>query len=387
MKKTSTIISVVVSAIVAVPVVFFYLLLAALTGLKSAWVVIVTGVLFIGLVGSVTFSISNKHFYKLPVFLLLALTVISFFTPICENYYKNIYIPSIRVTQNTFYWRKYLPFTDSPYLYRLSETSTLKFSSTDELPRLDGATALYPVYSSFAENVYPSEIEPKKYIEFSTTIGAYNKLIEGRSDIIFTAGASQEQLEMAQENGVELNFTPIGYEAFVFIVNKKNPVESIKMQEVRDIYSGKITNWKELGGKNREIRPFQRDKNSGSQTAFLKIFGDTENLLPAETHEVFDMEGLINVVSDYENHGNALGYSFRYYVETNQNSQKIKMLKLNGIEPTVENIKNRSYPITDNFYAVTVKGRESENTKKLIDWILSPQGQEIIEQVGYVPLY
>ena len=62
------------------------------------------------------------------------------------------------------------------------------------------------------------------------------------------------------------------------------------------------------------------------------------------------------------------------------------MLSLNGIEPTAENIKNKTYPVTDNFYAITVKGKESENAKRFIEWILSAQGQQIIADVGYVPL-
>lgn len=158
------------------------------------------------------------------------------------------------------------------------------------------------------------------------------------------------------------------------------------MAQIKDIYTGKITNWKDVGGKNQAIRPFQRDTNSGSQTAFLAVMGKDADLLPPETHQVSGMDGLIDVVSDYQNHSNAIGYSFRYYVESMDKNINIKILKLNGIEPNRENIRNRTYPITDNFYAITLKGKESANTKKFINWILSEQGQAIIEKVGYVPL-
>lgn len=114
--------------------------------------------------------------------------------------------------------------------------------------------------------------------------------------------------------------------------------------------------------------------------------GKKIDLLPPETHKVSGMDGLIDVVSDYQNHDNAIGYSFRYYVEKMKNNKNIKMLKLNGIAPTLENIRNKTYPIADNFYAITIKGRESEETKKFINWILSEQGQELIEKVGYVAL-
>ena len=191
---------------------------------------------------------------------------------------------------------------------------------------------------------------------------------------------------MAQEARVEFNMYPIGYEAFVFIVNQKNPIDSLDLQQIKDIYTGKITNWKELGGKDQDIRPFQRDTNSGSQTAFIKVMGKDVELLPPETHQVSGMDGLVDVVSDYQNHSNAIGYSFRYYIESMKRNQNIKILKLNGIEATRENIRNKKYPITDNFYAITIKGRETENTRKLINWIISAQGQELIEKVGYVPL-
>ena len=98
------------------------------------------------------------------------------------------------------------------------------------------------------------------------------------------------------------------------------------------------------------------------------------------------MDGIIDVVSDYENHANAIGYTFRYFLENMNKNPNVKMLKVNGIAPSVENIRKKTYPLIDNFYAITIKGRESENTKKLIAWICSKQGQELIEKVGYVSL-
>ena len=98
------------------------------------------------------------------------------------------------------------------------------------------------------------------------------------------------------------------------------------------------------------------------------------------------MGGLIKQVADYQNHRNALGYSFRYYVQTMLSNTDVKLLKINGIEPSRENIINHTYPLADTFFAVTRKGHETENTKRLIEWILSDQGQRIIEKTGYVRL-
>lgn len=386
MKKTSTIIATLLSLIILFfPVVFFWVV-AAFSDLKLNFIVPIIGIILVILTGLITFSISNKIFYKKSIILLSALVVLLIALIESENIYKHKYIPSITVGQQSTFYRHYMPFTNSTKLARLDCEATLHFSKEDELPVVDGATALFPVYCSFVEAIYPSDCKIEEYIGFNTTTGAYKRLIAGTNDIIFVAQPSKEQIESAQKAGIEFNLYPIGYEAFVFLVNKKNPVSNLSLKQIKDIYTGKITNWKELGGKNQLIRPFQRDTNSGSQTAFLAVMGKDTELIPPETHQVSGMDGLIDVVSDYQNHSNAIGYSFRYYVETMNKSVNIKILNLNGVEPTRENIRTKTYPITDNFYAITVREKESENTKKFIDWILSEQGQKIIEKVGYVSL-
>jgi phosphate transport system substrate-binding protein len=291
------------------------------------------------------------------------------------------------VEQKEIYSGHYIPFKHSKNLAHLDSESTLKFTNDDNIPVMDGATALFPIYCSFAEAVYPADCKINDFVHFEKTTGAYKRLISGEDDIIFVAEPSKEQLETAKEKGVEFNMYPIGYEAFVFIVNAKNPGDSLTLQQIKDIYSGKIKNWKKVGGKWQTIKPFQRAKNSGSQTAFVKIMGKDFDLIPPKTHKIMTlMDGMVNVVSDYENHNNAIGYTFRYFLESMNKSVDVKMLKINGVEPSVENIKNKTYPLTDNFYAITIKGKESENTKKLIEWILSDEGQKLVEKVGYVPL-
>ncbi len=386
MKKTSTIIAVIVSILVLIVPVFLIWLITAFTGLNLHFIVPIIGILLVVLTGFITFSSSNKIFYKKTIILLSVAVLILIGIIEGENYYKHKYIPSITVGQKTLFSYQYIPFKKSENLAHLDSESYLNFSKGDKLPVVDGATALFPVYCSFVEAVYPADCDIEEVVKFNKTADAYKALIEGKDDIIFVAQPSKQQLAAAKEAGVEFNMYPIGYEAFVFIVNRKNPIDNLTIQQIKDIYTGKITNWKNLGGKDQAIRPFQRDTNSGSQTAFIAVMGKDAELLTPETHQVSGMDGLIDVVSDYQNHSNAIGYSFRFYVENMKTDINIKILKLNGIEATKENIRNKSYPITDNFYAITVKGRESENTKRFIEWILSEQGQELIEKVGYVSL-
>ena len=98
------------------------------------------------------------------------------------------------------------------------------------------------------------------------------------------------------------------------------------------------------------------------------------------------MSGIIEKVSNYKSKSNSIGFSFRYYVEGIINNPDIKMLSVDGVAPTAENIKNGSYPIVTPIYAVTYEENTNENVDKLLDWILSEEGQYIIEKTGYVGL-
>lgn len=250
---------------------------------------------------------------------------------------------------------------------------------------LDGATALYPVYAAFANETFPeSALEGDKYLACSTTTGAYERLIKGEVDMIFVASASKAQAEAAKGMGVEMTFTPIGREAFVFFVNSKNPLENITVEEIQGIYSGKITEWSALGVNGLgNIRPFQRDEGSGSQTALQGLMGDIPLIEPIMDDRIDGMGGIINRTADYKNYKNAIGYSFRFYSTEMVGNDQIKLLSINGAAPTRENIINNRYPIAGDFYAVTTQNSDPRSAE-FIEWILSDEGQEIVEKTGYV---
>lgn len=299
--------------------------------------------------------------------------------------YDNFYKTSITVKQDSFFLEDYL--CNQEKIEKLDKESKIDFNMAEKLPVVDGATALIPVYCAFAKNGYPDDVDLNVKVFCSKTNEAYERLLNNYVDIIFVAEPSEEQKKMAEEKNVTFKMYPIGYEAFVFIVNKKNKISDISIDQVKNIYTGKITNWKQLGGKNQEIIPYQRKENSGSQSAFYRFMGkDAEIIAPLTHQEATLMFSLVDVVNDYENHDGAIGYSFRYYIETMQNAKYVKMLSLNGIAPTVENIRNHTYPVSNNFYAITIAERETENDRRLINWVQSEAGQELVEKVGYVRL-
>lgn len=268
---------------------------------------------------------------------------------------------------------KYLPFDENSGIVKIDSAAKL----SGELPVIDGAAALYPVFSGFVNAVYPSDsvsfdgrdFAPDSALQFHNTRGAYSAIVDSTADVVFCAAPSKEQLEYAEQNGVELELVPIGREAFVFIVNRNNPVSDLTVEQVKGIYSGEIKKWSEVGGENCYIDALQRNEGSGSQTRMLSF-----------------MDGVPMKRSLTGIFGSAIGFSFRYYVEGIVENSDVKMLSLNGVYPSPENVANESYPLVSSFYAVYRKDDTNPNIPVLIDWILSDEGQRIVEKSGYAPL-
>ena len=294
------------------------------------------------------------------------------------------------VLNQNFDTKKYLPFHEESKIARLKEKSALKLKKN--LPIVDGAAALFPVYSAVVNAVYPENIklldeeDENCVFVYNNTVDGYYELIDKRTDLFFGVYPSKGQLDWARDYGEKLNLTPIGKDGFIFFVHKDNPVSSLTKDQIQKIYSGKITNWKEVGGRNEKIVAYQRNEDSGSQTQFLRFMEEEDIMIPP-TDKVEDlMSGMIEEVADYENRTNSIGFSFRYYTEKMIANPNIKMLSVNGVKPSKETIRNGTYPLNVYIYAVTLKSNKKKNVKKLVDWMLSEQGQYIIDKTGYVPI-
>ena len=131
-----------------------------------------------------------------------------------------------------------------------------------------------------------------------------------------------------------------------------------------------------------EIVAYQRPKNSGSQTALEKLMGDVELMTPPQ-QIVSDGMGDILENIEYRNLPNAIGYSFRFYC-TEMVGSGVKLLSIDGMEPTLENIRSGAYPHVTTLYAVTRKGESNPNVPILLSWLTSEQGQKLVEASGYV---
>lgn len=281
---------------------------------------------------------------------------------------------------------EFLPFDVNSKIVKV-ESEKLDFDGLpkDELPIIDGAAAAFPVYSAFVNAVYPDTTEIYDGVfEYNNTVEGYEKLARRETDVFIGAAPSDDQIAAAEKYGTTFEYNQIGWEAFVFFVNKDNPIESLSVEQIKGIYSGKITNWSEVGGNDEKIVPFQRNEGSGSQSMLIRFMGDTPIMEPDKETKIGGMGDIIEEVADYKNLSTSIGFSFRFYVEGIIKNPDIKMIAVDDVAPTAENIKDGSYPIIAPVYAVTYKDNPNENVYKLIDWMLSEEGQYIIEETGYV---
>lgn len=263
----------------------------------------------------------------------------------------------------------------------LDETPSLRLEPNSLY--IDGATSLCDLYLSYARTVYGGCNFHS--VESSRTAQAYANLIGGGCSLIFAFRPSEAQIAAAAEAGKELEITPIGYDAFVFFVNDGNPVNSLTVRQLRDIYTGKLTNWRDAGGRNAAVVPFQRYAGSGSQSRMERFMAGETLLTPEREHRFRYMRGIVTHVARYKNSRYAIGYSYLYYVNVMMEGGGVKLLGVEGVMPTPEALRDKTYPLAEEICIVTA-GSAKPEVKQFIEWTLSPQGQAMLETIGFVPI-
>lgn len=260
----------------------------------------------------------------------------------------------------------------------------------DNFPIVGGSLALKPYGQALTATILgiprDGAIDPEIW-EGSTT-DKYVEFVNGEIELLLAYEPSEEAIKYAKEKGFEWEITAIGADALVFICSNQNPVESLTMEQIKQIYSGEITNWNEVGGNDAELVAYQRNRDSGSHTLFDKLIPLGDKLIdPPKERKVESMIGLLEAVADYENSENALGYTVYYYL-TNMESDKLassKILAVDGIHPTNENIATGKYTLVNDFYVAIPKNLpEDAPARILYNWIISTQGKQLLENENYV---
>ena len=278
----------------------------------------------------------------------------------------------------------YMYFTQEKV--EVNETNAI--FTLENYPRIDGSTSTLPLAEAFKANFTGTNIDEVE-VNHSRTHNAYVNLINGDTDLILVTYPSEDEQKLAEENGIELEIVPIVKEAFVFLVNNENPVEDLTLEQIQGIYTGEIKNWSEVGGLDSEILAYQRPENSGSQSGMLSLVMQGKEMMEPITENVISgMAEIIDVIADYDNGQNSIGYSYYYYATTMYTSDTIKLLGVNGVKPTYDNIKNGLYNLQTAYYAVIRKDEpQDSDVRKLLNTMISERGQNVAKEAGYVQNY
>lgn len=256
-----------------------------------------------------------------------------------------------------------------------------------DYPRVDGSTATLPLsYRLMEEATGVDEAAAKQAIRHNKTTESFYALVDGRADLLLVYEPSQDAWDYAEEQGVGLEVQAIGYDAPVFLINDGNPVESLTHEEIVGIYTGKITNWSQVGGDDLDIVAYQRVENSGSQVMMrAQVMQGVEMVDAPKEFRTSEMGELVDAIASYKNTANSIGYSVYYYIDNMYMKSGIKLLKVNGVEPTNATIASGEYPYRQPFYAVIrADAAEDSPARQLFNWLKTPEGRQLVEDAGYV---
>ena len=265
------------------------------------------------------------------------------------------------------------------------------FLTPEQFPGVDGSTACIPLIAQMmARTTGVRLIEAESVVAVSTTAYAWEAMgvyDDTSTDMLLVYEAPDYVKEELAAAGADLEQKAVGRDALVFIVNDANPVESLTLAQLREIYAGRVTNWKEVGGADAPIVAFQRGEDSGSQALFEKLLIAGGALMDAPTELApASMGGLVDSIAAYNNSANAIGFSVYYYIDQMYSQPGLRLLRVEGVAPTNETIADQSYPLCNDFYAVIRASAAPDSPERqLYDWLSTDAGVDCIRAAGYVP--
>lgn len=220
----------------------------------------------------------------------------------------------------------------------------------------------------------------------SNTHQSFVNLIDDQVEVIITARSiSRDEKAYAKGKGVTLIEKPIARDALAFMVNLKNPVDNLSIPQIQGIYTGDIVNWSEVCGWDCAIKPYVRDRNSGSQEKFETMVMNGLTIKDFPEMQI----GRTMMTPYYQIEQDTAGIAFTpfYYYKVMVGSGSTKAIGVNGVAMTKENIKNGSYPYTSNVYtAVRSDIDRSSIAYRIFEFLTTEGGQAIVDESGYVPL-
>ncbi len=255
----------------------------------------------------------------------------------------------------------------------------------NNLPQIDGITSTIPLEAGISVKLFGKLQEMVEAgIIHTDSEKAFSNLLAGRCDIIFTNVFTDKQEREAAAKNIALKKETVGHEGIVFAVNIANPVETLTQEQLIGIYSGKIKNWKEVGGNDEEIVAFQNKENDIAQIFMKEFMGEEKLIDPKKEFLTTGTGKILETNATYDNSENAIGYMVYKYPASEYN--QIKFIKVDGIEPTISKMTSKEYPLLADIYAIYNTAKESTKTvDELVEWLLTHEGQTVVANSGYVP--
>lgn len=215
-------------------------------------------------------------------------------------------------------------------------------------------------------------------------------IISGTCDIAQSSrDISDEERQKAGANGLTVREVEVGYDGIAVIVHPSNPVQGLTLEQLADIYTGKITNWNQVGGKNLPLLVLSRERNSGTHIYFLEHVLRRGNPHGPEefARRALMMPSNQAIVQEVKSSESAIGYVGLGYVEESE-EKIVPMAAAAGspyVMPTVQTIQSKDYPISRPLYFL-IPGEPSREVEIFLEFVLSPEGQEIVELLDFIPL-
>ena len=243
---------------------------------------------------------------------------------------------------------------------------------------INGSTTVLPVMQKAGEAFMASHPGVQLSIAGGGSGNGIKALIDRQCDVAMSSrDIKGKEKTAADKNGVTPVRTAIAVDAIVPVVHPSNTVSGLTTQQLRDIYTGKVTNWKELGGADARIVIISRDTSSGTFECWEELVMNKERVTPAALMQASNGA----VVQAVSNNKNAVGYIGLGYLD-----KSTKGLKVNNVQASAQTALSKQWPVARELYIFT-DGQPTGEVKALVDYLLDPgKGQKSVREVGYVPL-
>ncbi|MDM5332253.1 phosphate ABC transporter substrate-binding protein [Ureibacillus composti] len=253
-----------------------------------------------------------------------------------------------------------------------NENTTNSSNGDNYTLAISGSTSVGPLAEKLA-----AKYEEQSEINIEVNqIGSSAGITNATSGVSEIGMSSRDLKEEEIANG--LDESVIAYDGIVVVTHPSNKVKDLTMEQVKQIFTGEVTNWKELGGDDLEIVVVSREDGSGSRDAFQEIVDYSSGEL---VRSAIVASGNGNIKTTVATNKHAVGFiSFEYIDDS------ISTMKINGVEATAENVLNKTYKLSRPFLFVHKEENLSEQGQQFIDYILSEEGQVIVSEAGAIPL-